>query len=68
MKKCIMLFLESVENLKIPKCYTFLKKTLVSSTTYCKFKNEDEKIFKEQESIWFKWKHIITLRIWSRKT
>ena len=54
MKKCIVLFLGSVENLKIPKCYTFSKKTLVSSTTCCKFKNEDEKIFKEQESIWFK--------------
>ena len=53
---------------KNSKMLYIFEKTLVSSTTCFKFKNEDEKIFKEQESIWFKWKHIITLRIWSRKT
>ena len=41
----------SIENLKSLKCHTFSKKTLVLSIICSKSKNEDEKIFKEEESI-----------------
>ena len=51
MKKYIPLFAVSIENMiNIKKSY-FLEKTLVLFTicSYCK--NEDEKLFKEEESI-----------------
>ena len=41
----------STENLKILKYHTFLKKTLVLSIICSKCKNEDEKIFTEEELI-----------------
>ena len=41
----------SIENLKSLKYHTFSKKTLVLSIICSKSKNEDEKIFKEEESI-----------------
>ena len=54
------------EKLKI--LYVF-RKTLVFSIVCVKYKNEDEKIFKEEESIfWFNWNNIITLEIWQKKT
>ena len=40
-----------IENLTILKYHTFSKKTLVLSITCSKGKNEDEKIFKEKESV-----------------
>ena len=41
----------SKENLKILKYHTFSKKTVVFSIICSKCKIEDEKIFKEEESI-----------------
>ena len=46
-----MLFVVSIEHLKILKYHTFSKKNLVLSITFSKCKNEDEKIFREEESI-----------------
>ena len=46
-----LFFLVTIENLKILKYHTFSKKTLVLSIISSKCKNEDEKIFKENESI-----------------
>ena len=48
--KIIGLFVASTENSKIQKYHTF-SKTLVLSIISIKYKNEDEKIFKEEESI-----------------
>ena len=41
----------SIENLKILKHHTFSKKTLVLFIICSECKNEDEKLFKEEESI-----------------
>ena len=41
----------SIENLKSLKHHIFWKKTLVLSIIFSKCKNEDEKIFKEEEPI-----------------
>ena len=49
MKRFIALFAVSIENLKNPKCHTSL--TLVLSIIFSKCKSEDERIFKEKESI-----------------
>ena len=46
-----MLFVVSIENLKKPKIFYLLEKILVLSITSSKWKNEDEKLFKEEESI-----------------
>ena len=46
-----MLFVASIENLKILKYHTFSKKTLVFSIICSKCENEDEKILSEEESI-----------------
>ena len=46
-----MLFTVSIENMKNLKYHNFWKKTLVLCIIYSKCKNEDEKIFKEEESI-----------------
>ena len=46
-----MLFAVSIENLKNLKYRNSLKKTLVLSIICSKCKNEDEKIFKEEEPI-----------------
>ena len=43
-----MLFVASIENLKILKYHTFSKKTLVFSIICSKCENENEKIFKEE--------------------
>ena len=57
MKKYILyiyynaLFVVSIEHLKILKYHKLLKKTLVLSIICCKCENEDENIFKEEESI-----------------
>ena len=47
-----MLFIVSIENLKNLKDHTTQKKTLILSIICSKCKSEDEKIFKEEESIW----------------
>ena len=47
-----MLFVKSIENLKILKYHTFLKqKTLALSIICSKCEDEDQKIFKEKESM-----------------
>ena len=46
-----MLFIVSIENLKNLKDHTSQKKTLVLSIICSKCKSEDQKIFKEEESI-----------------
>ena len=46
-----MLFAVSIENLKNLKYHTSWKKTLVLFIICSKCKNEDEKIFKDEESI-----------------
>ena len=46
-----MLFVVSIENLKKPKIFYLLEKILVLSITSSKWKNEDEKLFEEEESI-----------------
>ena len=46
-----MLFVEKLENLKNVKYHTFSKKTFVLSINCSKCKNEDEKLFEEEESI-----------------
>ena len=46
-----MLFIVSTENLKNLKDHTSQKKTLILSIIWSKCKSEDEKIFKEEESI-----------------
>ena len=51
MKKSIVLFVASIENLKILKYHTFSKKKIVLSIICSKCENEDEKTFKEEESI-----------------
>ena len=53
MKKYIALFVVSIENLKILKHHTsyLLEKTLALSIICSKCRNEDDKIFKEEESI-----------------
>ena len=48
MKKSIVLFLVSIENLKILQYRTFSKKTLVLSVICSKCENEDGKFFKEK--------------------
>ena len=50
-KLYFVFFLVTIENLKILKYHTLSKKTLVLSIINRKCKNEDEKIFKENESI-----------------
>ena len=47
----IVLFVESIENLKNLKTLYLLEKTLVLSIIFNKCKIEDEKMFKEKESI-----------------
>ena len=56
-----------------PKISYLLEKTLVLSIICSKCKNEDEKLFKEEESIeilkfFGLIKYIITLKIWLKKT
>ena len=51
MENYIALFGVSIENLKNLKHHTSQKKILVLSIIFSKCKNEDEKIFKEEESI-----------------
>ena len=51
MKKCIALFAVSIENLENLKYHTSLKKALVFSVICSKSKNEDERFFKDEESI-----------------
>ena len=46
-----MLFIVSIENLKNLKDHATQKKTLILSIICSKCKSEDEKIFKEEESI-----------------
>ena len=46
-----MLFRVSIEVLKILKYNLFSKKAIVLSIIYSKCKNEDEKIFREKESV-----------------
>ena len=41
----------SIENIKILKYHTFSKKILVFSIICSKWENEEEKMFKEEESI-----------------
>ena len=50
MKKSILLFMVSIENLKTLNIIHFQKKTVLSITC-SKCENEDEKIFKEEKSI-----------------
>ena len=45
------LFAVSIENLKNLKYHTKLEKTLVLSIIFSKCKNEDEKLFKEEELV-----------------
>ena len=51
MKKSIALFVVSIENSKILKYHTYFEKKIVLSTISNECGNEDEKIFKEEESI-----------------
>ena len=51
MKKCIALFVVSIENLENLKYHTSFEKTLVFSIICSKCKNEDERFFKDEESI-----------------
>ena len=64
-KKFIVLFVVSIENLRILRYQTFPKKILVHSIICSEYDNEDEKIFKE-ESI--KILKIIGLKEWLKKT
>ena len=50
-KNCIALFVANIGNFKNLKFNASEEKTLVLSIICCKFKNEDEKIFEEEESI-----------------
>ena len=51
MKKCIALVAVSIEILKNLKYHTSFEKTLVFSIICSKCKNEDERFFKDEESI-----------------
>ena len=51
MKNYIVLFVASIENFEKPKTSYPLEKTLVLSIVCSKCKNEDQKIFKKEESI-----------------
>ena len=57
-----------------PKTLYLLEKALVLSIICSNSKNEDKKVFKEEESIeilqtfWFNRKYIIALKIWQNKT
>ena len=50
MKKTIVVFVVSIENLKTLKYHTFSKKTLVISIICSKCGSEDEKTLKEEEA------------------
>ena len=49
MKKTIVVFVVSIENLKTLKYHTFSKKTLVISIICSKCGSEDQKTLKEEE-------------------
>ena len=51
MKKIYFVICGKCRKFKILKYHTFLKKSLVTSIICSKCENEDEKIFKEEESI-----------------
>ena len=50
-KNYILLFAVGIENLKKPKIYYLLEKTLVLSITCSKCKNENEKLIKEESIV-----------------
>ena len=74
MKKFYCVICGKYRKFEKPKISYFLEKILFLSISCSKCKNEDERIFKEEESIqileksWFNWKYIITLKIWQKKT
>ena len=51
MKKLYWVICSKYRKFEIPKIFYLLEKTLVLSIICSKFKNEDEKFFKEEESI-----------------
>ena len=51
MKKSYCIICGKYRKSEKPKISYLLQKTLVLSITYCKCKNENEKLFKEEESI-----------------
>ena len=68
----------SIENFETLEHYTFLKEKIVLSIIWSKSYNEDEKTFKEEESIeiyllrfienyWFNKRYIITLKNMSQE-
>ena len=73
MKKLYCVLCGKYRKFEKPKISYVLEKTLVFSIICSKCKNEDEKIFKEEDSIqilqnaWFNSKYIITLKIWLKK-
>ena len=74
MKKLYCVICGKCKKFEKPKILYLLEKTLVLSIICSKFKNEDGKLFKEEESIeileflCFNWKYIITLKICLKKT
>ena len=73
MKKLYCVICGKYRKFEKPKISYLLEKTLVLSIICSKCKNEDEKLFKEEESLdikncWFNWRYIITLKIWLKKT
>ena len=69
MKKLCCVICSKYRKFEKPKISHLLEKTLVLSIICSKYQNEEEKIFKEEESIKIlKILVIITLKIWLKKT
>ena len=69
MKKLCCVICSKYKKFEKPKISHLLEKTLVLSIICSKYQNEEEKIFKEEESIKIlKILVIITLKIWLKKT
>ena len=64
MKKLHSVICGKYRKFEKPKISYILEKTLILSIICSKCENEDEKLFKEEESIeiCFNWKYIITLK------
>ena len=70
-KKYFVLFLVSIENLKVLEYYTSLKEALFLSSTFSKCKNKNAKSRRNNWGIkytWFIEKYIINLKICLKKT
>ena len=69
MKKIYCVICCKYRRFKNPKILYIFEKILALSIICSKYKNENEKIFKEEEPIdsWFNLKNITVLKVWLKK-